>query len=158
MSAPTNTARVLARGDGYRFGLFRDVYVLEWTRAVTLESLEQTLRQKQVAIMENPGGLIVLNLLTSAAPSPEVRERASRIQDEDVSGTICHATVVEEGGFRAGAIRAALTGLYLASKQRFPRKVFSNVPEAMAWCASQARKPAGWAVEVCEAIATLRGA
>jgi hypothetical protein len=149
--------RKIASGEGYYFASRGLVYVLDWRDTVTSEGLDASVRGKREALKESPAGVAVLNLMRPfGIPSPQIRDYAEKKQNEDIAGVLCHATVIDGGGFWASAMRSTLAGLYLVGKSPFPRRVFGSVGDSAAWVATIARRPALWAVELVSAIAVIR--
>lgn len=150
--------RILGRGSDHVVALWRQVYIVDFHDTPSKEALDAAVLGKGEAHAANPGGVVVLNLLPGDRPLPsaEVRDYAERKQSEDLAGVLAHATVVTGEGFRAGALRSMLAGLYLVSRSPFPRKVFSDVGEAAAWQATIVSAGRDWAPGLVAAVAAVR--
>lgn len=148
----------LARGRDYRIALWRQAYVVDFRDTPTKEGLDSAVRCKREALAANPDGVVVLNLLLGDKPLPsaEVRDYAEQKQSEDLEGVLAHATVVTGEGFRAGALRSILAGLYLVSRSPFPRKVFSEIGAAAAWLGSIVRTERDWEAGLVAAVRAVQ--
>lgn len=156
MSTPGST--VLSQGGGYAIALWRQAYIVDFRDTPTKEGLDAAVRCKREALAANPDGVVVLNLLfgDSPLPSAEVRDYAEQKQSEDLDGVLAHATVVTGEGFRPGAMRGMLAGLYLVSRSPFPRKVFSEIGQAAAWQAGIVKAGRDWAPGLVAAVKALQ--
>lgn len=159
----------MAKGPGFCFAQWGQVYILDWRSTLTIPGLDASVTCKRIALQRFPQGLVLLNLVNAQAPVPsqEMRRYAERKQNEDTKGVLCHATVMLGDGFRASAARSMLAGLYLVARSPFPRKAFSEVREAAVWLASHsydtsgptARKPGpgpGWVEQLLLAAKTVQ--
>ena len=159
MTVVTSAAdiRFVAKGSGYYFASWRQVYVLDWRDGVTRESLDASVRGKAIVLRDYPKGVFVLNLMrTVAMPSAEIRAYAEKKQSEDVAGVLGHVTVIDAHGFMASAMRSTIAGLYLVARSPFPRKVYATPDEAVKWIASVASEPAAWSEQLAVAIREIR--
>jgi len=149
---------VLAEGQGYLFAVWRNLFLLDFRVGPTIEGLRNSVRAKQLARVHAPkGGLAVLNFLAPGPmPSAEVRQVAAEVQHKDTEDTLCHATVVEATGFAGSAMRGVLTGLNTFGRAPYPRKVFGDVIEALAWQATTLAAPPDWMPGARVAIEELK--
>ena len=70
---------VLAEGQGYRFAVWRNLFLLDFTTTPSVEALRASVQAKKSARLHNPkGGFAVLNFLAPGPmPSSEERQVAS---------------------------------------------------------------------------------
>ena len=84
--------------------------------------------------------------------SKEAREAAEHIGDQF---KVFGAAIVAEGeGFRAAAIRAALTAMYLFRPPKYSYKIMSQVADGARWLATKGAGPTE--EEMVKAAATVR--
>jgi hypothetical protein len=146
--------RCLASGEGYHFTSWRNVFILDFYRTPTVEALDATTTAKRLALQATPGGLIVLNLVdgTQPVPSAPIRAYAEERSKKDLSGVLCHATIVFGDGFRVATMRSVLSGIIVVQNSPFPRRVFSSVGEAVAWTAKFAGAGPGYVQGLVAAV------
>jgi len=149
---------VIARGETFCFASWRQAYILDFRDTPTIQSLDMSVLGKREVCAQNPGGIVVLNIVPGDRPLPsaEVRDYAAQKQGEDLDGVLAHATVVTGAGFRPGTLRSMLAGLYLVSRSPFPRKVFSTVDEAVLWQATVTKSGRPWSVGLIDAVAEVQ--
>ncbi|MFO0760575.1 MAG: hypothetical protein U0359_29105 [Byssovorax sp.] len=78
------------------------------------------------------GCLVVLGGDTTP-PDGEVRAVMPRLFSDIAPGSAGLAMVIEGGGFRVAALRAAFAGLRMIGKITYPTAVFNSAAEALAW-------------------------
>ncbi len=146
--------RCLASGEGYHFASWRNVFILDFYRTLTVEALDATTTAKRLALKANPDGLIVLNLVdgTQPIPSGPIRAYAEERSKKDLGGVLCHATIVFGDGFRVATMRSVLSGIIVVQHSPFPRRVFSSVGEAAVWTSKFAGAAPGYVQGLVEAV------
>jgi hypothetical protein len=149
---------VIAQGKTFCFASWRQAYILDFRDTPSIEALDASVLGKRDVYAQNPGGIVVLNIVPGERPLPsgEVRDHAARKQGEDLDGVLAHATVVTGAGFRPGTLRSMLAGLYLVSRSPFPRKVFSTVDEAALWQATVTKSGRAWSSGLIEAVSAVQ--
>jgi len=125
-------------------------YLEAWTRTVELVK------------DRFPAGLLAVTIINSHVRAPDDASRAH------IRATVLRhaaeieafAYVVEGEGFRASAVRSALSLMSLAARYPFPLKVFGHVEEAVPWMLSHSTKGAPRGLDPAKLIAaanSLRG-
>lgn len=153
-----NDIRHIASGPGYYFASWRDVYVMDFRSTPTLEALDASVIGKKVVHKQNPNGVLVLNIVEGEAPLPnmQIRSYAEKKQNEDLTGVICHGTVVLGESFRSSTVRSMLAGMYLIGRSKYPRKVFSTLDEGSRWIGTFSRGGPAFADSLLLALHTMR--
>jgi hypothetical protein len=64
----------------------------------------------------------------------DARKAAADITREHEAKIMAQATLIEGSGFQSAAVRAIIAGVDLMSRSKYVKKVFSELPEAVAWC------------------------
>ncbi|MFV8749244.1 hypothetical protein ACNOYE_01705 [Nannocystaceae bacterium ST9] len=151
--------RVLARGRGWLFAAWQDAYVLDWQTEVSRENLDASVEGARTLLASFPAGIATINVLHEAMPLPpaDLREYAQRKMLDSPPGVRCHATALVERGVWASVMRAAMTGLYVFQSTPFPRRVFGETREAIAWSSSVLGHDEAWIRGVAEAVAQIAG-
>ena len=151
---PLTELRCLASGEGYHFTAWRNVFILDFYRTVTVEALDATTAAKRLALKANPEGLIVLNLVdgTQPIPSGPIRAYAEERSKKELDGVLCHATIVFGDGFRVATMRSVLSGIIVVQHSPFPRRVFSTVGEAAVWTSKFSGVSVGYVQGLVEAV------
>ncbi|HEY5956292.1 MAG TPA: hypothetical protein VIV60_07060 [Polyangiaceae bacterium] len=75
----------------------------------------------------------------SRPPEPAVREVIQRTMRQFESKMDGLAYSIHAEGFKGAAARAAVSGILMIVKPKYPTKVFANIPVAMSWLYSQSR-------------------
>lgn len=91
------------------------------TRRLQLEALAS--RQAGMGFLLDASGDVVL-------PSADVRRYAAEMAAKHSDGLAVHVTILEETGFRASALRSALTGIFFLARTPYPRHVVGDVESA----------------------------
>lgn len=68
----------------------------------------------------------------------DARHLATEITREAQPNIVAQATLIEGSGFQVAAVRAIVSGMDLMARTKAPRKVLSDLPEAVAWCLQSA--------------------
>jgi hypothetical protein len=86
-------------------------------------------------IATHASGVAVLVIIPSVArpPAEEVRRAITTMLSRSERHLRCVCWLVEGTGFRAAAVRAALTGLQMVNKSPYPTRVCSELGEALRW-------------------------
>jgi hypothetical protein len=71
------------------------------------------------------------------------RDEASSVTKSFSSSILAQATLIEGSGFQAATVRAIVSGLDLMTRSSCPKKTFSEVAPAVAWCLSHAAEGRG---------------
>lgn len=128
---------VFESGDGFGCGTYGPVAIAVWETSASLKQAQAAASMlNQLAATEDP--CFLLAILGPGAPpgDSEVRETiqsAIKRVDSRIGGVV---NVVEGEGFRAAAMRAALTGMGLVIRSRYPNRSFGSIPEAASFVAS----------------------
>jgi hypothetical protein len=124
-----------AQPDLFTFCSWGDVNIHVWWAPV-VEPMVQRLGSFSSATMRaQPGGMSFVHLVTQTAGLPDAEARAALLvlakRFENAVGPT--AVVIGGEGFFAGALRAAVTGLWLAAPKTMPMRMCGNAEEVAAW-------------------------
>ncbi|HMI85589.1 MAG TPA: hypothetical protein VK550_15940 [Polyangiaceae bacterium] len=88
-----------------------------------------------------PGGVGVLQTVERDAQPPNAAARTVFNDFLTLAGTcVAHYSTVHEGsGFKAAAVRAVVSSVYLVARPKFEHAVFSSVSQSAAWHAERQR-------------------
>ncbi len=102
-------------------------YLEAWTRTVEL------------VLNDQHAGLLVMTIINRNAHAPDDASKASIRNTilQHASQIESFAYVVDGEGFRAAAMRSALSLISLAARYTFPQKVFGRVEDAVPWMLSR---------------------
>lgn len=116
-------------------GHWKNLCVVVWRDAPTMESAEE-LRQQYLALARTAaGGFFSFGVIEAGVPNPDeqVRKAISAAMDAVERELLGAAVVVEATGFSGAALRAALATMSMLTRSRFPRRFFGTVEDAAAW-------------------------
>ena len=92
-------------------------------------------------------------------PDEQSRGAFLRLGEQFGVGAACIALVLEDAGFRAAAVRGAITSVGLALRGRLPMRAFSSLADASVWSETELRKHGARALDVSsltDAVEQLR--
>jgi hypothetical protein len=125
---------------GYCIGVWNDVMFSAFRTQATMESLAQVRRCIELLLNRTTGNIYTLTVLEPSAFNNTmpagIREEASRIVKDMAHRTAATVTIIEGSGFRSATARLVTSGVYLVSRNTFPTKVFSTVPDGARWLLS----------------------
>lgn len=131
----------LVHRDSVRVGLTGKVFLLKYESTVTMAGatlLNDVLVRR---FDSTPGGkwaIIVVIDASNPPPDNATRDAISRAMKDRGERVSALGYVVLGAGFRAGAVRASLVTLNLLSQAAYPKRVFSNVNDAIDWISATA--------------------
>lgn len=149
-----------AQPDSFTFCSWGDVNIHVWWGPV-VENVVQRLGSFSSATMrEHPAGLSFVHIVTATARLPDAVARGALIAlgkrfEHDTGPT---AVVIGGEGFFAGALRAAVTGLWLAAPKTMPMRMCGNADEVAAWLPARHLESSGAKLDALELAAVLREA
>ena len=122
------------------------VYIEATPDVAHLEAVMTTYRR---ALREHPAGVGTVVMVRGGAPrlSEDFRNalvELARVTEEGALGT---AFVILPRGLFAAAVRAFLTGVFLAARSKEPLKVFATVSEASGWLVRVLGDEVPWTAE-----------
>jgi hypothetical protein len=127
---------MIAHGAGYAFTAVGNTFISVWRRQATLDSLK-LVRECQLAHLKSfPDGMAVVTVMESVSVKPlnaEERAAAAAVARDLELHTRASAYVFEGQGFRPAMSRAAVAGVLLLSRIKYPHKVFATVTDGARW-------------------------
>ena len=100
--------------------------------ALTREAVDATRRLQLEGLANRPAGMGFLLDASGEVvlPSADVRGYAAQMAAKHSDGLAVHVTILEETGFRASALRSALTGIFFLARSPYPRHVVGDLENA----------------------------
>jgi hypothetical protein len=99
-----------------------------------------------------PGGVATITVLEQTAYSTllskDERQEINQLAIDYVSRGV--GLVIEGSGFRAAAVRAMLSAVYLVTRVTYPRKIFDRLHEASSWVTKSASAGAPGSVDAVD--------
>ena len=124
-------------------GSWKNVFISVHGAAATADQLRALRRALNPHYARWAGNTCSISLAEAAATvataTPESREETARL-NRDFPVSLGSALIVEGAGFRGAAIRTMLSGIYLVTRQSYPRKIFDTLAQAAEWLAPIAGK------------------
>jgi hypothetical protein len=103
----------------------------------------------------NRGAYSTLSVIEPAAAKRQDKQATAAAGRIGHQFQVLRAAIVAEGeGFRAAAIRTALTAMYLLKPPKYPYKIFAASPQGARWLVEQGA--GATETELLEAIRTIR--
>lgn len=121
-------------------------------------ALDRHFRSMSTTHPDGFGSLIIIEEQT-ANPDEAMRRAITDTMDRAAEELLSVAVVLEAKGFAAAALRAALTGMSMMTRSRFPRRFVSSVEEALPWLVKGLTTDSGRAltpVELSQLVADFR--
>jgi hypothetical protein len=127
----------LERGSSVLYGASGGVWVMTLFAAPTKNDM--LLARPALAAMSrrSPGGFATLTWVLPEAGfrmESDARTAAAEVTNEFTSVIRAQATLIEGAGFQVATVRAIVAGLDLMSRSAAPKRVFSELAPAIAWC------------------------
>ncbi|MFO0757110.1 MAG: hypothetical protein U0359_11510 [Byssovorax sp.] len=147
---------VLQRGATTVYGLIGGLWVMVLFAPPTAGDMLLARPALAAAARRFPGGFPTLTWVLPEAGfqmDAETRRAASTVTREFSAQILGEATVISATGFHAAAVRAVLTALDLMVRASYPKKVFSDLEEAVGFSIRLRSGGEGTAGEITEAIA-----
>ena len=135
MATLDDAPMLLSSDASHTIATWRGHVLATWTGEPPLYATSRLARELLMVCRARPGRCAYVAVLHDAIrlPSSNVRRIYSRLGKELGRDINCIAAVVEGQGFAASAMRAAVTGLGLASSAMFPLKCFDSLKDAATW-------------------------
>lgn len=147
-------ARIRYEDATLRLTLARNVLIVTWYDAPTVEQMREFRRTSVAMQRDHEGGTAMMNLVCDGTPRfhPGVRDELVSLMREKIH-RLGAAHVVLVDGLRGSATRAFLTTGILLGRPRAPSRVFAEVEPAVdqmvAWLG---RGPVPWTVPELRAV------
>ncbi len=112
---------------------WRDLFIIIDDGSVPVSEYQRIEAIVTTQAKSNPGGLGCLVIIPQGAQPPPTEVRRYLDGMLDRLPMHCLAYLVEGGGFRAAAARAALVGMRVFQRKSYSTKVASSLDEAIKW-------------------------
>lgn len=102
--------------------------------ALTRDAVDATRRAQLEALAARPAGMAFLLDVSSddvVLPSADVRAYAAEMAAKHAAGMQVHVTLLPGSGFRAAALRSALTGIFFLARSPYPRVIVASEEDAL---------------------------
>jgi hypothetical protein len=138
-------------------GMWRRFGVHAFEGAVTLDDMARIEASGSQWHRTNPGQLVELVIIfpSDARMSTEERARMASLVKRWEKTRTASATVVLADGLAGAMHRSVLTGLQMIAPPPHPTKVFSRVPDAVAWLAPYIQALCGADATAAELLAAV---
>jgi hypothetical protein len=126
----------ITRGPGFAFTSFENTFISIWRQQANLTSLRMVRECQKQVIDRTPGGIAVVTVMEPVSVKPldsAERAEASAIARDFAPSTLASVYIFEGEGFRPAMSRAAVAGVMLFSRVKYPHKVFSTVDAGATW-------------------------
>jgi hypothetical protein len=124
----------LARKDGLALGLWADTLVLYYERTPTMESARTLDAEIAKAVTLHSRFTVLVAIAPSAnTPSGDVRLSMQKTMQRYEAMNVALAYAIQGNGFGNAAARAAVSGMLMWVKPRYPAKVFADIRSAVEW-------------------------
>lgn len=120
------------RGNGWVATARGPIAYMRITGPLTRDAVDATRRVQLEALEARPQGMGFLLDASGEVPLPssEVRSYAAEMAAKHAGGMLVHVTLMPGEGFRAAAIRGALTGIFFLARSPYPRFVVTDLDAA----------------------------
>jgi hypothetical protein len=152
---------VLERGEGVLYGACESIWVMILHARPTAADMKRARPALRAMSKTHAPKFPTLTwVLPEAGYSmdEDARKAATEVTKEYVDAIVAQATLIEGTGFQAATVRAIISGLDFMSRSPAAKKVFSDLGESVAWCASRRPSARGAATvaEITAAVAEAR--
>lgn len=158
---PTRQLTIVdAQPDLFTFCSWGDVNIHVWWGPVVEDVVARLGSFSSATMREHPGGMSFVHIITAAArlPDPEARDALVALSKRFENSTGPTAVVIGGEGFFAGALRAAVTGLWLAAPKTMPMRMCGNAEEVAAWLPARHLASNGVVIDAAELSKVVREA
>jgi hypothetical protein len=134
---PRGTIR---HGPGFAVTSFANTFISVWRQQANLRALHAVREEQEKLVASSPGGIALVTVMepVSVKPLSSVeRAAAAALLRDFAPSTLASAYVFEGEGFRPAMSRAAVAGVMLFSRVKYPSKVFSTVADGANWIIKQ---------------------
>jgi hypothetical protein len=136
--APITTHELIlldSDSDSYAFYTWQNIMIACWSKRATGPAIKKIARLREAMSVQYPEGASVIYLIADQAglPTAEAREGVRELMDRFSEQRACLALVVFGEGFWPGAMRAAIAGVRLVARSKFPMKVCGRVEDVVEW-------------------------
>jgi hypothetical protein len=149
-----------AQPDLFTFCCWGDVNIHVWWGPVVEDVVQRLGSFSSATMRAHPGGMSFVHIVTSSARLPDAEARGALVAlskrfEHDTGPT---AVVIGGEGFFAGALRAAVTGLWLAAPKTMPMRMCGNAEEVAAWLPARHLESTGVQLDAAELNNVVREA
>ena len=130
----------ITAGPGIALTELGNTFISVWRRQATLQTLKLVREVQGRFIAANPGGIGVVTVMEPVSVRPlngEERAAAAAIARDFAPSTLASAYVFEGQGFIPAMSRAAVAGVLLLSRVKYPNRVFATVDDGARWLAQK---------------------
>jgi hypothetical protein len=150
---------LLESAPAYRLYAWHNVMIACWSGPATGPAMAGVGRVRESLDKQYPKGISVVYLIADGAGLPDVEARAEAVRLLDrFSGQRASLALILYGrGFWVSAMRAAILGARLLTRQTFAMEIFGNEREAVGWLHKLHEERTGKAISQSELVAVLQG-
>lgn len=145
MAARQQTAALVPESPTYSAFLAGPVAVLIWHDCISVEGVDCVRRVFAALRREHSvrgfGFLTIIEEEADITTSAQVRQQLSALLAEHEPWLRAASIAYQGKGFKATIARSAITAINMASRARFPNRVFQEPIDAMRWLAAEVGTP-----------------
>lgn len=135
---PIEAPTIVFVADGCVMALWLGIAIVIWGTQATPTLTDQLARLAEQAGRTHARiSIVTLVLRGTPPPTPAARDAFKALTNQWAARLVCSATLIEERGFWASAIRSLLTGLDLWSGRRFKLRAFDDIRALAEWAVPQ---------------------
>lgn len=125
--------------DDHAMAMLGPISFVVWrSPTISVADMRATEDHARAALRGSPEGIGLLAFAGSAAPSREVRELSTDINERlHEEGAVGVAAVLDDGGVLGAVQRGMATGMILLSSHSYPLRVFGGTEDACGWLGEQ---------------------
>jgi hypothetical protein len=150
---------LLESAPDYRLYTWNNVMIVCWSGPATGPSMMAVGRLRESLGKQYPTGISVIYLIADGAglPDADARAEAARLLDRFSGQRASLAMILYGRGFWVSAMRAAILGARLLTRQTFAMEIFGNEREAVSWLHKLHEDRTGRAISQSELVTVLQG-
>ncbi len=152
-----DTVTLAFEADGCVMATWRNLLVVAWAKAATLEISKKLEAVAVELIRTHPQGISSVHVILDKTPLPpaDARNHLREITERYAANVACMGTVIDGGGFWASAMRSFLTSLHWLSRRPFKAHYASSIAELADWLPSHHALKTGVIIQPAEFAAVM---
>jgi hypothetical protein len=133
VAEPFGAPRIAEQTTDHAFGTWHHLVIVVWKRETTVRALMSIGALVRALAKERGTQVGLLSIVEDGAPLPSAEAR--KVTAEQLHGAPINlsAMAFEGQGFRAAAVRGAITGIGLLARTPYPHRTFGTVKDAAVW-------------------------
>ncbi len=131
---------IIETSDDLAIGTWADFMFTIFRRSSEVDVVTRSATELRKFAMTRKSGVGMITIIKQKASFPS--QKARRVLTDSIAkvNVLASATIMEGQGFRAAAVRGAVTGISMVISPAYPTKIFSRPGEACAWISAEVMK------------------